>query len=75
MAEATGHPIDPSTPTPQSWRDYVTRRAGSRAPESMTEGAPADFTPWERGYDPDDPIDDAIMATRAAVFPHHGLFP
>jgi hypothetical protein len=28
---------------------------------------------WEVGYDPADPVDFAVMATREAVFPHHGL--
>ena len=30
---------------------------------------------WAEGYDPDDPVDRAIMATREAVFPLHGLDP
>jgi acetoin utilization protein AcuC len=75
LAEATGRPIDPATPTPQSWRDYVLRRTDRRAPESMTEQSPATFTSFERGYDPADPVDRAIMATRTAVFPLHGLMP
>ena len=41
----------------------------------MTEGAPAEFVPFESGYDPDDRVDQAIMATREAVFPLHGLMP
>jgi acetoin utilization protein AcuC len=45
------------------------------APERMTEGAPASFVPFDGGYDPDDQVDRAIMATRSAVFPSHGLFP
>jgi acetoin utilization protein AcuC len=75
MAEAAGQAIDPATPTPQAWRDYVARRTGAKAPESMTEGAPATYTPFERGYDPADPVDRAIQATRDAVFPFHGLMP
>jgi len=41
----------------------------------MTEQAPATFPAFENGYDPDEPIDHAIMATRKAVFPQHGLMP
>ncbi len=41
----------------------------------MTEQAPARFPPFENGYDPNEPIDQAIMATRQAVFPLHGLMP
>jgi len=73
LAEAAGQPIDPGTPTPASWRDYVARRTGLTAPESMTEGAPAVFEPFESGHDPGDPVDQAIMATHNAVFPLHGL--
>jgi acetoin utilization protein AcuC len=75
LAEATGQPIDPGTPTPALWRDYVAQRTGLTAPEHMTEGAPAEFEPFESGYDPSDPVDRAIMATRNAVFPRHGLMP
>jgi acetoin utilization protein AcuC len=75
LAEASGQPLDPGLATPQSWRDYVQRRTGATAPEFMTEQAPATFPPFERGYDPDEPIDQAIMATRNAVFPAHGLLP
>ena len=75
LAEATGRPVDPTTPTPQSWRDYVSRRTGTAAPDTMTELAPASFHPFDHGYDPADPVDQAIMATRKAVFPAHGLMP
>src|SRR5690625_149780 len=30
---------------------------------------------WEVGYDPADEVDRAVMATRKAVFPLHGLDP
>ena len=73
LAEAAGQPIDPSAQTPAPWRDYVERRTGLTAPERMTDGAPAVFEPFESGYDPDQAIDRAIMATRNAIFPLHGL--
>ena len=75
IAEAAAQPIDPSTPTPARWRDYVTRRTGLQAPGQMTDGTAARFEPFESGYDPSDPVDRAIMATRNAVFPLHGLMP
>jgi acetoin utilization protein AcuC len=80
LAEATGTPLDPRTATPGSWREYVARRTGSAAPELMTERKPDSgdepaWVPFEDGHDPDDPVDQAIMATRAAVFPEHGLAP
>jgi acetoin utilization protein AcuC len=41
----------------------------------MTDGAPATFVPFESGYEPAESADRAIMATRNAVFPEHGLMP
>ena len=75
LAEASGNPLDPAAATPAQWRDYVTARTGRDAPELMTDGADAAYVPFEHGYDPSDPVDRAIMATRNAVFPHHGLSP
>ena len=75
LAEAAGQPIDPGTPTPARWRDYVALRTSVTAPEYMTEGAPAVFKPFESGYDPGHPADQAIIATRNAVFPLHALSP
>ena len=74
LAEACGHPIDPATPTPALWREYVDWVATEQAPELMTEGASGAFASFESGYDPADPVDQAIIATRNAVFPLHGLF-
>ena len=75
LAEVSGRPLDPAIPTPPSWRDYVARRTRAAAPEFMTEQAPAAFPSFDDGYDPDDPIDQAIMASRKAVFPQHGIMP
>jgi len=75
LAEASGSPIEPDTPTPGLWREYVQWVAAKPAPELMTDGASAEFPRFDEGYDPADPIDQAIMATRNAVFPLHGLFP
>jgi acetoin utilization protein AcuC len=75
LAEATGEPLDPQTPTPAAWQDRVAAVSAEPAPERMTEGRSAEFTSVDAGYDPADPVDQAIVATRKAVFPHHGLFP
>jgi acetoin utilization protein AcuC len=75
LAEASGPAIDPDTPTPGLWREYVQWVAAESAPELMTDGASAEFASWEAGHDPADPVDQAIMATQNAVFPLHGLFP
>jgi acetoin utilization protein AcuC len=73
LAEAVGGPIDPETPTPDAWREYVQQRTSRAAPREMTDRAPADYVPFESGYDPADPADQAIVATQKAVFPLHGL--
>jgi acetoin utilization protein AcuC len=41
----------------------------------MTEGQSGEFISFDSGYDPAEPVDRAIMATRSAVFPLHGLMP
>jgi acetoin utilization protein AcuC len=79
LAEASGRPIEPATLTPQNWRDYVRERTGARAPERMTDRldseANAEVWTWASGYDPANPVDRAVVATRKAVFPEHGLDP
>jgi len=73
VAIAAGQPIDPRTPTPEEWRAEVLRRTRRRAPERMTDGMAADWKDFDSGYDPANRLDQAILATRRAVFPHHGL--
>jgi acetoin utilization protein AcuC len=75
LAEAAGRPLDPAAATPPQWRELARDRTGMRAPETMTDGAAASFSPFSAGYDPADGADRAIMATRNAVFPLHGLLP
>jgi acetoin utilization protein AcuC len=75
LAEAAGCPIDSHARIPAPWREYAFRRTGREAPEVMTEGSEPKFARYESGYDPADPVDQAITATRSAVFPEHGLMP
>jgi acetoin utilization protein AcuC len=75
LAEAAGHPIPPGAEIPEGWREYARSRTGERAPEWMTDWEPAVHTPFKNGYDPADPVDRSIMATRKAVFPAHGVDP
>jgi acetoin utilization protein AcuC len=75
LAEAGGKPIDPQAQTPAAWREYARDRTGRRPPESMTDGSAAEFVSYESGFDPADPVDRSIRATRMAVFPAHGLNP
>ncbi|MFF5021072.1 acetoin utilization protein AcuC [Micrococcus luteus] len=46
-----------------------------RIPTVMGEDADVWWRSWEVGYDPADPVDQSIMATRREVFPLHGLDP
>ncbi|REF30079.1 acetoin utilization protein AcuC [Calidifontibacter indicus] len=76
-AVAAHHPIDLESAVPQEWRDYVTTLVGRPGPPRMGDGV-ADgghvwFRSWATGSDPDNPVDRAVMATREAIFPHHGL--
>ena len=73
VAIAAGHPIAPETPTPEEWRAEVLRRTRQRAPERMTDGTDAGWKEFDDGYDPANRLDQAVLATRRAVFPHHGL--
>jgi acetoin utilization protein AcuC len=67
----SGQPVDPATPTPQAWRDEI----GEWAPESMTDGVEVSWTSFDDGFNPESRLDQAIMATRSAVFPELGLDP
>ncbi len=71
LAEACGVPIDPETATAPGWQAHV-KSLGGTPPPRMTDGSAAAFVPWDGG-DPDDPLDSTVLATRAAVFPRHGL--
>lgn len=75
LSIVNGEPLDPETPTPPGWRELVQRLFGRPAPLSMTDGCSATYRDWSAGYDPADPVDRAIMATRTAAFPGLGLDP
>ncbi|MEV4637112.1 acetoin utilization protein AcuC [Actinoplanes sp. NPDC049548] len=75
LAVATGDPLDPATPTPPGWRRLAAQRCPHRAvPETLTDGMTPAVEKWEPGT-AHDPVDKAVMATRMAVFPLHGLDP
>lgn len=75
LAMAAGRPIDPAIATPESWREFVRERTDEIAPRRMTDGQTPEVLTWASGYDPASPIDRAVLATRQAVFPEHGLDP
>lgn len=75
VAEVEGRPLDPHTPVPPGFGAYVQEALGRVPPLRMTDGV----NPWPRdltqGWNPTDPIDAAILATRESVYPLHGLDP
>jgi len=68
-----GAPIDPDTRLPEQWREMVAERLRVTAPRVMTDGVTPNVAMWDRGYDPASPIDAAVLRTREAVYPWHGL--
>jgi acetoin utilization protein AcuC len=73
VALAAHAPISPATPVPASWREHVQQRFGRPGPVTMSDGRDPAWRSWDLGVDPDDAVDRAILATRQAVFPLHGL--
>jgi acetoin utilization protein AcuC len=75
VAIAAHTPIPTSTPVPQDWLEHVLTLLGRPGPAHMGDGRDPWWRSWEVGYDPEDAVDRAIMATRSKVFPVHGLDP
>jgi acetoin utilization protein AcuC len=73
LAEVAGHPLDPETETPESWRAYVRDTVGRTPPSRLTDGRDPAYRDWSEGYDPGNWLDRSVHATREAVFPLHGL--
>ncbi|MFD7033288.1 acetoin utilization protein AcuC [Streptomyces sp. NPDC059917] len=73
VAIAAHRPLDPESAVPASWRDEAYARTRQLAPARMTDGRTPEWRDWESGYDPADRIDQAVLATRRAVFPLRGM--
>ncbi|MEV7996111.1 acetoin utilization protein AcuC [Streptomyces sp. NPDC086077] len=71
---AAGREVAPEAMIPEGWRQEVFARTRQLAPGRMTDGRwPVEWGDWEAGYDPADRLDQAVLATRRAVFPLRGL--
>src|SRR5690625_727288 len=75
LAVALHSPLALRDPIPQGWRDYVAHRLGRHAKAALGDDADVWWKSWEVGYDPADEVDRAVIATRKAAFPLHGLDP
>ncbi|MFC0846911.1 MULTISPECIES: acetoin utilization protein AcuC [Streptomyces] len=74
LVGVVGHaPVDPASVIPSSWRDEVFARTRQLGPGRMTDGRAVLWRDWESGYDPADRLDQAVLATRRAVYPLRGL--
>lgn len=71
LAIVSGEPVDPETPTPDAWRAEI----GTWAPLLMGDGADVSFARFADGISPESRVDQAILATRRAVYPELGLDP
>jgi acetoin utilization protein AcuC len=75
LAEALDRPIDPTEQTPEAFRSLVENVLRTTAPQTMGNGRDPWVRSWETGYNPDDAVDAAVLATRRAVFPQLGIDP
>lgn len=73
IAIAAGQPIAPETAVPDGFHEFVLEALGRQAPGRMTDGRQPWPKPIDQGFDADDPVDAAVLATRTAVFPRWGL--
>ncbi|MGO2936046.1 MAG: acetoin utilization protein AcuC [Glutamicibacter arilaitensis] len=74
-AIVAGKPMPLRTYVPETFRRYVLERYGRAMPYLMGDDAQLWWRNWEVGYDPADPVDRTIIATRKEVFPFFGLDP
>jgi len=75
IAIASGKPIPLRTYVPETFRRHVLETYGRAMPYLMGDDAQLWWRNWEVGYDPADPVDRTIIATRKEVFPLYGLDP
>ncbi|RBM00594.1 acetoin utilization protein AcuC [Glutamicibacter soli] len=74
-AIVAGKPVPLRTYVPEKFRRYVLETYGRAMPYLMGDDAQLWWRNWEVGYDPADPVDRSIIATRKEVFPLFGLDP
>ena len=72
LATVLDRDVDPDRGIPADWVAHTAQLTQRPLPTTMGEGAPVDHEPWGTGGDQ---VDSAVLETRRAVFPLHGLDP
>ena len=72
LATVLDRDVDPRRPVPAGWTSYAARLTGRPLPTDMSDGVDVAHEPWTEGADR---VDAAVLDTRRAVFPLHGLDP
>lgn len=72
---AVDRPVATSTALPSGYLQRVREVTGQDSPTTMTDGRDPWPRPFDQGFNADDPVDAAVLATREAVFPRWGLDP
>ncbi|QJY49762.1 acetoin utilization protein AcuC [Pseudonocardia broussonetiae] len=72
LATVLDRDVDPARPLPADWVAHTAGLTREPLPTSMTDGKDPSFVPWG---DVAERVDTAILETRRAVFPLHGLDP
>jgi acetoin utilization protein AcuC len=73
LATVLDRDLDPNVPVPAGWRAHAVRLTGEPLPTAMTDGVDVSHEPWTEGDA--HRVDGAVLDTRRAVFPLHGLDP
>jgi acetoin utilization protein AcuC len=74
LATVLDRDVEPTSMLPAGWMSHTAPLAGNHPlPTTMSDDASVDFEPWSGVSSTD--VDAAILATRRAVFPLHGLDP
>ncbi|MCP2256811.1 acetoin utilization protein AcuC [Streptoalloteichus tenebrarius] len=74
LATVLDRDVDPNRPVPADWVAHAAPLAPTvPLPTAMTDGCDPGFAPWDGSTDT--PLDAAVLRTRRALFPLHGLDP
>jgi acetoin utilization protein AcuC len=72
IATVLDRDVDPDRPLPAAWIAHTAGLTGQELPTSMSDGRDTAHTRW---MEDSDRVDAAVLETRRAVFPLHGLDP